>query len=103
MTGPIEYELTGTDQLDLYEGYLTELKELEIHGAALSLAKMLLKKLAGDADYITVDGVRVLQVIRTRPHRFDANEFKRYDPRLYERFVKQADAETVSLRVVGHK
>lgn len=100
MTGPNEYELTGTE-LDVYELFLTEAKEAEIHTAALNLAKAMLKKVGGDAEYLTVDGERVLQVVRSRPSRFDGAALRRFDPRLYERFVVTSDSEVVSLRRVG--
>lgn len=100
MSGPVEYEL-AEDELALYETYLSESKEIEVHQATLNLVKVMLKKLARDADYITVDGARVFQIIRSRPWRFDANAFKLHDARLYEQFCRQADAEVVSLRLVG--
>ena len=100
MAGPNEYELTSDHELDLFENLREETKLVELHQAALNIAKAMLKKIAGDAEFITIDGVRVLQIIRSRPNKFDARAFRTYDPALYERFVREADAEVVSLRWV---
>ena len=100
MTKPIEYELTTNHELDLFEALREETKLVELHTFTLNVAKAMLKKIAGDADYITIDGRRVLQIIRTRPARFDSRAFKAYDHRLYESFMRPADAEVVTLRWV---
>lgn len=104
MSGDSEYEL-DVEQQSLLEVFLFEHKEIQLHTAALNYYKAQLKKLANttDADYLVVDGKRVLQVVRTRPERFDLEAFRQYDPRLYRSFVKQSDAEVVTLRVVEGK
>lgn len=102
MTGPAEYELTD-EQLNAYYE-LRELSKLEAEVAEkLDAIKTGLKMLAqsSGAEFLTIDGHRVLQVTVTRPHKFNASQFKLDQPRMYEAYVRQTDVPVVTLRFVG--
>jgi hypothetical protein len=102
MNGYREYELSTEEQAH-YENLLMELKELEMHATAANYARAILKNIGRDADFLTIDGVRVAQIQRKTPERFNANDLKAYDPHLYQRFLKRADAPEVSLHLLGRR
>jgi len=94
-----EYEMAEQD-IDAYH----ELRDLTKRGdeinAAINLIKARFKKLAGDADYLTMGGARVLRISRTYPMRLDTDRFKNDDPRLYAHYSSPAEAPVITLKFV---
>ena len=100
MAGKSERELTG-NEIDFYWDYLDAVKLADEHTAALNVAKALMKKIAGDAEVLTIDGIPVLTVTTTYPNRFDSAALRAYDARLYEQFMRPSDHPVITLRRVS--
>jgi hypothetical protein len=102
MAGRSTYELHDAE-VDLYFSLREDRKLLDAAKASYELHSLAMKRLVGDAELITVDGEVVLEVRRYTPSRFDSEAFRRFDHRLYQSFVKPADAPVVALHWVGER